>query len=177
MPNQVNLLPTEKKAKPQLIKLSRTLKKFVVVFAAMVLVAVLGFVVLYFVLSFQLRNEKEELADLKTRVSALQQTEQGLYLLKDRLAKIDKIRSEKNVYQDMPEVEEINNMLSDEVVLEEVEVESGKISLALGLKDSSQVKGIIKKILDTRSYSEVTLSSLDSDANLGGYKAEFLLIK
>ena len=96
----INLLPTELKPKGQILKASKLLKKVsLVALLVFIVFAVLVFGSLIF-LSTSIKSSQSNQEDLKSKVKALEQTEQRLVLVKDRLKKIAKVfsRITRNLY-------------------------------------------------------------------------------
>jgi ATPase subunit of ABC transporter with duplicated ATPase domains len=174
MNKEINLLPLGKKAKPQILKLSKALKKLLTVSIVVLLVTTIGLIVAYYVFSNRLESAQTKQQESKQEIKALEQTEQRLFLLKDRLSKIEKIQSEENASEEIGIFEFVIKNFDDKTVFSSADLGEGTARIAVLTPNSIELAKFIKNLIENGDFKEVKMSSLELNYP-SGYKVVFML--
>lgn len=163
----VNLLPPDLGPKASVLRISVLLKKLVTVaLFVFCFFSVLTIGYIYF-LNFQVKKSNLNQEALKTSIKSLEQTEQKLFLIKDRLAKIKNLLVLETTVK---EVENANQILIDSgfgVELTGVEVFPGKVSLTGNVNSSVVLGDFMDKLLHNYSYKTLKLTAFSYNPKLG----------
>ena len=92
MKKQINLIPNELAVSPKYVKLAKEINKVSVFGMSIFVFFLVLFLVFYFYYSNLFKKTNAELVRLKTNVSSLEDSEQRLVLVKDRLSKISRVK-------------------------------------------------------------------------------------
>lgn len=165
MPNSINLLPNELRNGKTLTKNIQTFNRLIIAlsFVFMFLVS-LGFGYLY-IQDQNLKRSLEQQELTKNSITNLQQTEQKLVLIKDRLEKAKTIIDDRNTYETLKLYDAFVRSLPSDASFTGAEVEGDirKISITVASSASlaqildllEQSEGVYQKIaINNLTYSE-----------------------
>lgn len=174
MPAEINLLPVGKKPKPQVLKLSRTLRKYLKLFVVFLVLLVFGLTVSHYFINRQLWIAQDKQAKTKQQIQSLEQTEQRLFLLKDRLSKINEIINGQNANDEIAVLEYVNTLFDDNVIFQEADLSDDKIIITIKTGNSLGLASFIAGLTEKGNFKEVDLSSLEFSPE-SNYQAEFTI--
>jgi Tfp pilus assembly protein PilN len=156
----INLLATEFKPKGSVLKASNVLKK----------VALVGYVVFFtsgiastgfiFVLKNKIKTSISYQDKLKTQIKALEQTEQKLVLVKDRLEKVGKVMAMSQVKEEISGVENIVNEIPEGVTMLNTNLTSGKIDMELSAANSYLLGEFLDVLRSQKGYQRIEIGSI-----------------
>lgn len=154
----INLLPQELKPKSYAIKLSKTLRRIALYFLVVFLITLMVLGATYVGLTIRLGSLTKSERDLELRVGNLQDSEQKLVLIKDRLAKIENILNSEASKIDLAVIDLVSKNLPDRVVITSVEIIQGVTVIGISAS-SSQNLGRFFSVLSNLNFNRVLLSS------------------
>lgn len=166
----INLLPQELKPKSYAIKVSKGLRKVALYFLVVFLIVLMVMGVTYFGLNFRLGSLTKVQRGLESRVNNLQDSEQKLVLIKDRLGKIDTILGSEEAKTDLSTIDLISKNLPDQVVITSVQVAGGTTSVGIGANSSQDLSRFFS-ILFSLNFKRVLLTSFFYTKDTG-YRVE-----
>lgn len=168
----INLLPKELTAKGSVIKISKTLKRASVVGLSILIVAAVLITALFFLLSYQNRQTVSRQEELKQSIGVLEQTEQRLILVKDRLDKAELVLGADAATRSVEQLDDLNSILPEGVSLSAATIENGVSKITIFGNSSKVVAEFFSKLLTSDIYSQIELESFAYNP-LKGYSVEF----
>ncbi len=172
----INLLPQELKPKGYALKLSKTLKRVAILFTVVFLVFTIVVVGVYIVIGNRLSISTKKQQELKTQISALEETEKKLVLIQDRLDKIKMARGSDNIYEELIILEDVLATLQDGVTLRTVDIGLGGIGFELNFRSSLDISRFLANLLGGKEFTRVSLDTFEYGI-LGGYQIKLSISK
>lgn len=172
----INLLPDEFKPKKSVLNLSKKLNKFAIASLVIFFVAGVLVVVAVFLLSNRVNTAKADLDQLKSEVSALEQSEQQIILIKDRITKINQIDSGGNsLFPTVQSLKEFNDNLPNGFELVSAQVTSKQFSTEVTFESSSDLTRLLANTVSQEDYKLVRINSLRLDPGISRMRLSLLL--
>ena len=162
-----NLLPPDLTPREEIIKISNFIKRISVVGYSVVLISAAIFVGAFFVLSNQLKTSISEQENWKVQISSLEETEQRLVLIKDRLEKVSKILKSATAADEIESLSQTQSILPEGVILREAKLSTGNSEMRLLTQNSSSTAQLLAKLLASGIYKKVELKALDFNQTVG----------
>jgi len=172
----INLLPTDLAPKGPTLKIINYLKQVIFVGFVVFLLISLGLGGFLILTSLELQNSLSRQENLKNQIKNLEQTEQKMVLLRDRVEKINKILSMPNIQSDISNTQKIVDFNSSNINIRELEFSIDKVKLSVTASSSASFKELVDSLTQTNYYKTIILSSLNFNPNVG-YSASFELSK
>ena len=110
---KINLLPIDLSPKSDLARLANIIKKLTIVASAIFLVLGLAAAGFLIVMTFQADNLVKENQALTARISAFNQEEQSLVLVKDRVKKAQTIMAERKLESELADISPLGQEVMD----------------------------------------------------------------
>lgn len=176
MPVNLNLLPPELSVSKNLGSLLKTLRALGVIAIGAFLVFGTGIGAFFIVSRMTLENLNVKLNALKSQVSAQEKSEQQVVLLKDRLAKITTIRGMPSSLINLTVMEPFLAGFSSNVSINQMEVGTKGIDLALNIKTNSDLSAFLTSIKDSGVFKSVDLTSFAFSPSTG-YSVGVTMVK
>lgn len=171
----INLLPTELKPKGYIIELSKHLKKIALI-AFGIFLAVgsvsLGILIVFSRLSSNSLKTQEE---LKTNIKSLEQTEQSLLLVKDRIEKIGIVKDFDSAQEEI-EILKTLSRVSQESSIEEASLITSSAKITFNFTKLSSITSFIDSVQADPQFSTITLESFVFQPDIG-YSVEISFVK
>jgi len=163
----INLLPPDLGPKASVLRLSASLKKLTTL--ALVIFCVFGTAtgVYIFWLNTRIKQVQASNEVLKTTLKSLAETEQGLFLVKDRLAKIKALTGQSDKQDPLVGFEQILGAVSPDVSLTEVKAASGELSLSGSCTSGEALGRFWQGILTNPEYKTVELENFSFNPKSG----------
>lgn len=158
--SDINLLPHASGPSKSVLRLSKNLKKFLTFSSVLVIgagVVMLGAFVFF---SQEANTKDEEQKDLIASIRSLEETEQKLILVKDRLHKIQKVYSKSANEKGVEELDTILGFLPDGVLVKEAKIIGNTVEIKMSAQNTDQVSNVLSS-LTASSYTTVELTSLN----------------
>ena len=172
----INLLPQELKPKGYVVKLTLRLKKIATSMAIIffVLVVFLGGAILILTLSMRSSIQRQE--SLKAEIKLLEDTEQRLVLIRDRLNKVDLILSEKDANEAVSILKDVNGILPQESSISEARLMPDGLDLTLTTTTSSSLTQIFANLVSFPDIKKIELVRMEY-SQVGGYRLRLSLAR
>lgn len=171
----INLLPPELGPKRSVLKITKSLKKVsLVLFALLVVLSALTLGYRLY-LSRQLDSSLARISSYKTQISALENTEQKLFLVKNRLAYINSIQSGNDNYKKLDQLTVLIASIPTEIIIEKIELKEGESTIKVSAQDSQTVSRLFSYLISS-DYSNILLEGLSFNSGVG-YSANLVLIQ
>lgn len=164
---KINLLPAEYSVSGSLAKTLRLVRTLNVVFAGCFIVFLVGLVSYLVFASVQLKKLVGFEENLKAQITASQQSEQQLVLVKDRISKILLIKSMANASANINKIDGYVADLGQDALLTELDVDSRKTDLSVVVKTNSRLTSLIKSIAESQIFKTVVLSAFGYNPSSG----------
>jgi Tfp pilus assembly protein PilN len=162
----INLLPKSLGPKGSILKLANFSQKAAVVMTAIFFIFGLFIGGYLFFLNREIKNSQSRQETLKATIKNLEQTEQKLFLLKDRIAKIKLFYS---LADSQTDFQDVGSLLAGNpsVLATKVAVTPGKVTLN-GMAQGSQTFGDFLGVLVlSPNYKSINLSSFSFSPEVG----------
>ncbi|MBI4157837.1 hypothetical protein HY502_03245 [Candidatus Woesebacteria bacterium] len=170
----INLLPSQLVLKGKDKVLLEGLKKFVLI-GFIILIAASLIIAGYLVyLSFRIRSSVGNEDVLKSEISSLQQTEQGLFLIKDRISRIKAVYAKESVDGQIATLTDFIEQVSGDFRISEIQISVQRVDLSVVFPSSSAFGLFYKSLIAADLYPDITLKTLSFNPSLG-YIASFEL--
>lgn len=162
----INLLPTDLAPKGEVVKAANTIKSLIVGALAVFLITVFGLIGYLLVGVFEIRNSETKQEQLKVSIRTLEQSEQRLVLLKDRLAKVKLAFSSESADE---EAENIQTVLSaaTSVGISELELKPLSIEVSVVAQSSSQLSSFLSFLENSDIFENIKVSSFGFNPTAG----------
>lgn len=169
----INLLPTEKKQSKDTQRSVQLLTRIAIAVGVIVIIeGIAGVAALYF-LNTKLTQVQQKHDSTVAQISALEATEQGLVLVKDRLQKVQTVLADRATYTNLEKLNKVvNGLTPDTAKLDKIELTSSGSKLTLGSTNSNELKNLVNQMGDSSIFSSSVIRSL-SFSPLSGFEIEF----
>lgn len=157
---EINLLPKEFKPDARIVNISKNLKKFSILGFLIFIIAVLFSAGSYFLLSTLLNTSMSRQSNLKTQIQNLSQTEQQLYLVKDRLDKIQVLNNAANAGQKIPAFESLLQGIPTGVSFFSGNIDKGYVAVTFDVDGAGSLSKLLATIINSGQYKSVEMNSL-----------------
>lgn len=151
------------------LSLSLKLNKLIIFSAFALFVVVVFMFATYFYYSDQYKKTSAESIRIKNDISTLENSEQKLVLAKDRLQKIQTIKSLSTSDQSSSALKYILETLngSTDSVLTELNLINKKIEISFSSQNSSSMSSVTSAISGMGGFKDVVISSITYNSSLG----------
>ncbi len=166
---KINLIPKELSVPPQIVKTSAIISKISIFLGILLVITILTTIGILIFYSFKLNDLKFAENNLKQRVGSLQQSEQRLFLAKDRIAKITKIRANESLSDDVLEFRKFSDAMAGnpDVSFSEISLDSKSSEISLISRTTNALSLIFSFLKATKTYENISLSSLGFNPGSG----------
>lgn len=172
----INLLPTQLVLKGKDKVIIEGIKKFTLIgFLFLILgsLVIAGYLVY---VSLRIRSSVGNEEGLKSEISTLQQTEQGLFLIKDRISKIKLVYAKESSDSQILNLTTFLESNSGDYRILEIQVVSQKVVLSMAFPSSTSFGSFYKSLINSGLYPNIVLKSLSFNQSIG-YVASFELFQ
>lgn len=172
----INLLPTDLAPKGPTLRIVNYLKQIVFIGFVIFLLVTLGLAGFFILTSLELNGSVSRQEVLKTQIKSLEQTEQKVVLLKDRLGKIRKILAMSDSQENIGKAQDVLGMAVGGISIGELEVSADETKLIISSSNSSSFSQFLANLTTSKLYETIILSSFSFNPN-SGYSAAFDLLR
>jgi hypothetical protein len=158
-PNPINLLPHELMPKKYALKLSKSLKRFIILGFAIFTIATIVVIGAIVVLAQRNKQAIKEMEQLTTEIENLNATEQRLILVRDRLEKIDKIANAKSAASEIDTFDETLDRFTDNVTFRGVEIGNDSADVTVRVPSSRYMGRFVSVLATSGGYENIKLLS------------------
>jgi len=172
----VNLLPKELKPKKYIVKISKVLTNVSLIALLVFIISAVTITGVYFVVSGRLKTSQEKHQELITQIKALEDTEQKIVLIKDRLEKVGEMKSRPSATERVDILEDVLNISDGIATVYGSTLTDDKASILVAADSSLNLTRFLSGILLTGGFKNIEMLSFDFNRNLG-YEMEFEFIR
>lgn len=164
---RINLLPDSFKIKPSTVKTSELLKKIYIVLFVLIFISVATSIGLFYMYNSKIKDAETRKQSVITQIKALEETEQRLILVKDRLEKVEQISKASSAEKELKGFDFLVNDIDLYVVIERVVAENN--SLTLNIKSNSTVEtfDFLDSVEDSGEFSSIAIKSMRFNSGTG----------
>lgn len=167
MATAINLLPAELVPKGILTRVGNTLSSLVIAGFVVFFVFGLGEIALIIINSFQIGNLTNRQNQLRENIKSLEQTEQRLILVSDRVDKAKIIYEGESVGKAIDNLFKLILSFPGGVTLSAVETDSKKTSLSINSTDSTPLAQFMSGLVSGNFFENIRLSSFTFNPSTG----------
>ena len=157
----INLLPTEFRPNSSVVNFGQKLNKVALISLVVFLIFGITSLASIFLLRYRVGVSQGVAKDLSTQVSAMEQTEQRLILIKDRLTKIDSIRSSASLYDTVVIFKHIYDNIPEGLEIVSAEINSRQINTNVEFDNSSELARFLAQTVSDGRYNLIKINSLE----------------
>jgi hypothetical protein len=168
----INLLPTDLAPKGPTLRIVNYLKQIALVGFVIFLLVTLGLAGYFVITSFELNGSVNRQENLKTQIKSLEQAEQKIILLKDRVIKIKKVLAMPDSQGNIVISQEVLVMATGLVNIGELEISPEETKLTVTSNNSSSLSQFLTTLTGSKVYKTIVLSSFSFNPT-AGYSAVF----
>lgn len=164
----INLILQERKPSQTAQKFSKTLYKFFTIFLTLFLVTSITSMAIIVLLSFKIKDLKTQKTRLETQITSLQKTEQKLVLIKDRIEKINEIRSQDKIKDQIVIFKDNLSLIQNPSKITGIKFSQTLPIISVFTDSSPNMTKYLNTLTDTGKYSDIEIVSLSFNP-LKGY--------
>lgn len=164
---KMNLLPPEYTTSGTLAKFLKASKALGVIALGVFIVFTVGISAFLVFSTITLNNLNSDVNSLKTQITAEEQTETQIVLLKDRLSKIKKVLADDNVAKNLKSSEPVISLLGPNANLTQLDVGESKVDLSASFTASSDMAKFIQAVSATTSFKTINSTGISFSPNVG----------
>jgi Tfp pilus assembly protein PilN len=171
--NNLNLLPPELSVSKNLNQTLKAIRALGVIGIAAFLVFGIGVGAFFIISTISLNGINANVVRLTGQISAQQKSEQQIFLVKDRIAKILTIQQFPN---SLPNLETINSFLSNlsaNSLINEISIDSGSVNLSVNLKTNSDLSTFLESLQSSGVFKSIIITSFKFNT-ASGYALEIM---
>ncbi len=163
----INLLPTELLPSAGFLKTARALRGILTAGFGAFVVAALGLVAFFSVNALTLRSSTARQAELTNSIKSFEQTEQGLVLVKDRLAKVTEVEGKENADNEIDSLSTLFTQVPTGVSLTEAVVSKDELDTTFVIGNSSVLGQFMASLIATEGFVKIDLLSFSFNPSVG----------
>lgn len=168
MKQDVNLLPSN-------LQVTKNFASAIKLLRALDVIFIVGFVIFslaigaFFIYSkITLGDIQKSVTQLETQVKAKEASEQRLILLKDRIVKVNTIKSSPNALKNVSNLDLLFANMSPAYALDKADIGPQRVDISLILGTNENLTTLFKNVKDSLIFTKVNLTSFSYGAG-GGY--------
>ena len=164
---EINLLPIELSPNSSSAKLAVKFKKIIIILTVVFVLVSLAGGALIFYFSNQLKTSTAEENSIKQKIQSLEATEEELFLLKDRIGKINQANSEKNVVNSFDSLNEFLASIPNTVLVSNMEINETQSLFTVTTTDSLGMEKFLNSLVTSGIYKNMTLKNFFFEPTTG----------
>jgi len=163
----INLLPTDLSPKGPVIKLAKSLKNIAIVGFVVFVISLASLIVFFLFISTRLSSSATRQDQFKKSIKSLEQTEQRLVMVKDRLKYTKQVLGKANAADDLEQLKPLLLSLPESASINQVDIAKDKVELTILVTDSSGVSQSLATLMAANLYEKIVLLSFSFNPNTG----------
>lgn len=174
--NKINLLPDSVRIKPSTVRTAELFKKLYIIIFVILFITIATSVGLFYMYHVRLNEADDRQATIKRQIKALEETEQRLILVKDRLSKVEQISKTKNAEK---ELEGFNYLIDNKgvpVSMEQMNADNQELNIKFKSNSSVDILDFLNLVKDSEEFKVLTVQSMQFTPK-GGFETEILFQK
>lgn len=174
--SDINLLPESFRLKPSTVKTAELLKKISLLLFVVLVISTSVSVGLFFFYGNKINEIAERKNTVSRQIEALEETEQRLILVKDRLLKVKNIRKVSSTDEEIDSLNILIDNSNTDVLVSNLLAEKNSLYLEVISKDSVEILKLLNFIKDSGTFKEAVMLSLEYTPKTG-FLSEMNLVK
>ncbi|QQG47262.1 MAG: hypothetical protein HY044_04005 [Candidatus Woesebacteria bacterium] len=168
MTNNINLLPNDLNKSSGVGFVSMLFKRVSIILVVILFISVAFGVVFVIIQTRNLDNINKKNNELTSQIQKLNQTEQRLFLVKDRISKIETVLGDKTSEESIGHLDQTVSSMSSDLAFKSVKISGPATTLTLGASNSKIIDQFLNFLANGSSaYTQVLLKNLGYNADLG----------
>lgn len=163
----INLLPTDLTPKGPVVKLANTLKLISYIAFSVLVITGIGLIAFFVINSLSIRSTNSQNEELKTSIESLEETEQGIVLVKDRLNKAKSLLGEKSGREEAQALSNLMPQIGADATLIEAIVDKAEFETTFVTLSSSVLSQLMATVVVQDTYKGIELISFSYNPNAG----------
>lgn len=155
----INLLPTDIAPKSPVNRAANLIKRIAIYGAVALIVFLLGIGGYIVYLQSQIRSSVSNQAELENSIRLLEQAEQSLVLLKDRIRRANTVLAKDTATPALENFEELTLVTSQGVGLTDAEINTEVSEVSYIISSSSQLVQLMAGVFSIEAYERIELTS------------------
>lgn len=172
----VNLLPKELRPKKYIVKISKVLTNVSLIALLVFIISAITVTSVYFVISDRLNSSQEKHEDLIIQIKALEETEQKIVLIKDRLEKVSEMRLIMSATERVDILEDILNISDGIATVDGSTLTDNKASVLVSVDGSLNLTKFLSGLLISGGFKKIEMISFSFNKKVG-YAMEFDFVR
>jgi type II secretory pathway pseudopilin PulG len=163
----INLLPKDLLPNAAALKTATLIKNLITLALAVFVIAVIGLVAYFSLNSLSIRNSNQKQDQLKNSIKSLEQTEQSLVLVKDRLTLLGQVNAMESGKEETANLSQIYSLIPAEARMSEAVIDKNKLDTTFIAPDTSTLSRLMASVVSATDYERVELLSFSFNPNVG----------
>lgn len=165
---KINLLPTQLAPKSSVVKLVKLIKRGVIVGFSLYVIAAVGSIASFLFLSNRLETQSLSEDTLKISIKALEETEQRLLLVQDRLGKAEVVLGKATTKEEVASLDSFVGELPEGIFFTKAKLFPDRYVVNISSQSSEDLATLFSDLSVKKNYKEAVLTSY-SYSEEGGY--------
>jgi hypothetical protein len=163
----INLLPKDLTPDPKILKISGYLKTVVTIAGFILVASLVGLVAYFSINSITIKNSITNQEKLKVNIKAMEQTEQGLILVKDRLAKINEAGKKPSVENEIDSLHAISIIIPADIIVTESVLGKESVEMTYLANNSLSLVKLMATVATVQEYKRIDLLNFSFNSTVG----------
>jgi len=168
----VNLLPKELRPKRYIVKISKVLTNVALIALLVFVISAAVITGVFLVVSDRLSSSQEKHEELTIQIKALQETEQKIVLIKDRLEKVNKMKSKASASEKVDILGDVIKISEGSAIVNSATLSDKKADVLVIVDGSLNLTKFLSDIIISGGFKKIEMLSFGFEKD-GGYKIEF----
>lgn len=163
----INLLPTNLVAQAPVSKFANLLKKITTLGFVLFILAITVVGAYYLINYFTISSSVNKQTILKEQIKSLEQTEQKVFLAKDRLDKIKTALNIESADKNLEKLENFYSAIAGTVTISEADITSKKTEISVVARNSSFLTTFLGNLTTSDLFKTINLTSFGFNSSNG----------
>ena len=172
----VNLLPKELKPKRYIVKISKILTNVALIALLVFVISAVVVTGVFFVVSSRLSSSQEKHEELSTQIKALQETEQKIVLIKDRLEKINTMRSKASASDNIDILDDVIKISEGTAIINGASLSDVNANVQVVVDSSLNLTKFLSGVFMSGGFKKIEMLSFEFKKE-EGYTVEFSFMR
>lgn len=168
----VNLLPKELKPRKYIVKISKVLTNVALIALLVFVISAAVITGVFIIISNRLSSSQEKHEELIIQIKALQETEQKIVLIKDRLEKVNKMKSKASASEKVDVLDDVIRISEGSAIVNAATLSDKKANVLVIVDGSLSLTKFLSGILISGGFEEIEMLSFEFKKD-EGYEIEF----
>ncbi|MBN1168784.1 hypothetical protein JXA63_02740 [Candidatus Woesebacteria bacterium] len=164
---KINLLPDSFRVKSSSVRTAELLKKIYAILFVIVIIAMSTSIGLFYMYKTRVGEAEERKISLERQIKALEETEQRLILVQDRLSKVQQISEIKDVNEGLGVFEFVLDNSESKIIIGNVTVGEKSIEMQVSSESTLDTFQFISMLKDSQEFSDITVLSMNFSPRQG----------